>query len=80
MDTGSFPGVKRGQGVLLTTHPLLAPRSRKSIAIPSYTSTPLWATTRPVTGLLYLLPDVVRILWTREESLVFTRKGTIFPG
>ena len=28
-----FPGVKCGQGVLLTTHPLLAPRSWKSRAI-----------------------------------------------
>ena len=27
MGTGSFPGVKCGRGVLLTTHPLLAPRS-----------------------------------------------------
>ena len=34
MVTGSFPGVKCGRGVLLTTHPLLAPRSWKSRAIP----------------------------------------------
>ena len=34
MGTGSFPGVKCGRGVLLTTHPLLVPRSRKSRAIP----------------------------------------------
>ena len=34
MGTGSFPGVKCGPGVLLTTHPLLVPRSRKSRAIP----------------------------------------------
>jgi hypothetical protein len=27
---GSFPGGKRGQGVMLTTHPLLVPRLRKS--------------------------------------------------
>ena len=27
MGTGSFPGVKCGRGVLLTTHPLLVPRS-----------------------------------------------------
>ena len=33
MGTGSFPGVKRGRGVLLTTHPLLVPRSWKSRAI-----------------------------------------------
>ena len=41
MGTGSFPGVKCGRGVLLTTHPLLVPRSWKSRAklLPT-----LWAT------------------------------------
>ena len=34
MGTGSFPGVKCGRGVLLTTHPLPVPRSWKSSAIP----------------------------------------------
>ena len=34
MGTGPFPGVKSGLGVLLTTHPLLVPRSWKSRAIP----------------------------------------------
>jgi len=34
-------GVKRGRGVLLTTQPLLVPRSWKSRAIPVHT---LWAT------------------------------------
>jgi len=38
--TGSFPGVKSDRGVLLTTHPLLLPWSRKSRAIPLL---PLWA-------------------------------------
>ena len=33
MGTGSFPEVKCGRGVLLTTHPLLVPRSWKSTAI-----------------------------------------------
>ena len=33
MGTGSFTGVKYGRGVLLTTHPLLVPRSWKSRAI-----------------------------------------------
>jgi len=50
MGTGSFPGVKCGRGVLLTTHPLLAPRSWKGRAI---SLPPLRATIRPVTGLLY---------------------------
>jgi len=35
------PGVKCGRSVLLTTHPLLVPRSWKSIAIPLST---FWAT------------------------------------
>jgi len=34
LGTGSFPRVKCGRGVTLTTHPLLAPRSWKSRAIP----------------------------------------------
>jgi hypothetical protein len=34
MGTGFFPGIKCGRGVTLTTHPLLAPRSWKSRAIP----------------------------------------------
>ena len=34
MGAGSFPGLKCGRGVLLTTHPLLVPRSWKSRAIP----------------------------------------------
>jgi hypothetical protein len=41
MGTGSFPGVKCGRGVLLTTHLLLVPRSWKSWVIPLPT---LWVT------------------------------------
>ena len=41
MGTGSFPGIKCGRGVLLTTHPLLVSRSWKSRAIPLPT---LWPT------------------------------------
>ena len=54
MGTGPFPGVKYGRGVLLTTHPFLVPRSWKSRAIFLHI---LWATTRPVTGTLYLTLD-----------------------
>jgi len=43
----SFPGVKSGQGVTLTPHPLLVPWSRKSRAIPLHS---LWAV-RPVQNL-----------------------------
>jgi hypothetical protein len=41
IETGYFPGVKCGWGVLLTTHPLIMPRSLKSRAIPLPT---FWAT------------------------------------
>jgi len=44
--TGSFPGVKSGQGMTLTPHPCLAPWSRKSRAIPLLS---LWA--QPVQSL-----------------------------
>jgi len=40
MGTWSFPGVKCGQGVTLTTHPLLALRSWKSRAMPLTPSGP----------------------------------------
>ena len=53
MSTGSFPGVKYGRSVLLTTQPLLVPWSWKSRAIPLLK---LWVTTWPVKGALYLLP------------------------
>ena len=42
MCTGYFLGVKCGRGVLLTTHPLLVPRSWKNSALPLPT---LWVTT-----------------------------------
>ena len=48
---GLSRGLKCGRGVLLTTHPLLVPRSWKSRAI---TLPTLWGHTRPVTGSLYL--------------------------
>jgi len=51
----SFPGVKYGLGVLLTTHPILVPWSWKSRAIPLST---IWATTGPVTGTLYTLSSI----------------------
>ena len=62
MGTVSFPGVKYGRGVLLTTHPLLAPRSWKSRATPLPT---LWATIGPVTGTLYLYLLLCSIFYTQ---------------
>ena len=56
MGTGSFPGVKCGRGVLLTTHPLLVPRKRRAIPLPH----PL-GHTGPVMGSLYLFIIVCRL-------------------
>ena len=63
MRTGSFPGVKTGQGVTLTPHPLLVPWSWKGRAIPLL---PLWVV-QPVQSLsactrvhfTYFLPSII---------------------
>jgi hypothetical protein len=48
------PGVKRGRGVMLTTHPLLVPRLRKSRSYTScHPNAPLWNVTGPVYLFLY---------------------------
>jgi len=67
MGTESFPGVKCGRGVLMTTRPILVPRPWKSklIPLPHHLSH-----TGSVTGSLYLLlyPDggyILRILHQR---------------
>ena len=71
MCTGSFPGVKCGRGVLLTTHPLLVPRSWKSRAIPLPT---LWATPGlkqdHFTFISYLFITQRRLLIIRFQSVV----------
>ena len=66
MGTGSFPEVKCGQGVLLTTHSLLVSQSWKSrtISLPT-----LWATP----GLLrdhftFLYQQYINCAWTSSVS------------
>ena len=61
MGTGSFPGVKSGQGVTLTPHPLLVPWSRKSSAIPLL---PLRAV-RPV-------PSLTACIWVHFTQFMTT--------
>jgi len=63
MCTGSFPGVKCGRSVLVTTHPLLVPRSWKSRAIPLPT---LWAT--PGLKRDHLCKDFIKMLTQAEVS------------
>jgi hypothetical protein len=68
---GSFPGVKRGRGVMLTTHPLLVPRLRKSrIYTSCHPNAPLWS----VTGPLYLFTFshvCYRSLWNNAFLATF---------
>jgi hypothetical protein len=56
--------------VVLTTHPLLAPRSRKTRDIPL---PPLWAFV-PVTGYLFLLIDLSILGTDRYEEEKRTKK------
>jgi len=71
MGTGSFPGVKSGRGVTLTTHPLLLPWSRKSRATPLL---PLWAV-RPVQSLSACTRMHLRTGWTSDRG-----DGGSIPG
>jgi hypothetical protein len=56
-----FPGGKGGRGVMLTTHPLLVPRLRKSWAIPPLT---LWVLLCLLRGSLYPLYLHFLLLYT----------------
>ena len=60
MGTGSFPRVKCSRSVLLTSHPLLVPRSWKSRAIPLPT---FWATPG-------LWRDHFIFNWTKSHSII----------
>jgi hypothetical protein len=67
------PGVKRGQGVMLTTHPLLVPKLRKSRSYTSsYSKAPLWDVTGPCylyltycTKLIFLI--LIKLIVLAEE-------------
>ena len=63
MGTASFPGVKSGRGVRLTTHPLLVPWSRKSRAIllPPYGPYGLYRASVPVQGCTWVLYYLNRV-------------------
>jgi hypothetical protein len=54
-----FPGGKGGRGMMLTTHPLLVPRLRKSWAIPPLT---LWVLLGLLRGSLFTLPSLRTLL------------------
>jgi hypothetical protein len=71
---GSFPGVKCGRGMLLTTRPPSSAEVMKSrvILLPT-----LWATTGPVTGLLYLSYIFLTLFWLWK---CMCRKLCLLPG
>jgi hypothetical protein len=75
ISTGALsPGVKRGPGVMLTTHPLLVPRSRKSRSCTSsHPNAPLWS----VTGPLYLCTHITKYFWA-VCGVTTQRFGDIF--
>jgi len=65
MGTGSFPGVKCGRGVLLTTHPLLVPRSWKL-----YLYSPS-GPHRACNGITLPLPwPLLIIMWITERDII----------
>ena len=76
MGTGSFPGVKCGRGVLLTTHPFLVPQSWKSRAIPLHRL----GHTGPVTGSVYLyLPRQQSEFKPQSHWRVFDNVTSFWP-
>jgi hypothetical protein len=57
------PGVKRGRGVMLTTHPLLVSRLRNSRSCTScHPNAPLWSVTGPVYLYLYVEKQTLHVL------------------
>jgi len=64
------PGVKCGRSVLLTTHPLLVPRSWKSRAVPLK---PL-GHTGPVTGSLYFFLNIYIYIYIYSHHIMWIFK------
>jgi hypothetical protein len=70
------PGVKRGRGVMLTTHPLIVPWLRKSRSyISSHPNAPLWSVTGPLYLYLYYF-----LIARRVVSTILRYKGTSHNG
>jgi hypothetical protein len=73
MGTGSFPGVKCGWDLLMTTHPLLVPLSWKSTAIPLPPSGPHRACNGIILPFFKMHQDFVKALnhkWLKSDTLV----------
>jgi len=75
MGTGSFPGINCGRGVLLTTHPILVPRSWKSRATPLPT---LWDTPGSL-YLFYLKTQLIANITNMNEWL-WSIGGMVLTG
>jgi hypothetical protein len=75
MGSGSFPGVKCGRGVLLTTHP---PSSAAVMEEYSYTTTHPLGQTGPVTRTLYLYIHIkITFQFLLTLSLLRTRLSAL---
>jgi len=75
MGTGSFPGVMCSRGVLLTTHPLLVPRSWKSSSMYLY---PLSGPHRACNGITLPLPFFTcRLQHTTQTHNPQRRKSSV---
>jgi len=63
MGTGSFPGVKSGRGVTLTSHPLLVPWSRKSRVTTLLPLCAVWSvqSLSASTRVHLTLPNIIRL-------------------
>jgi hypothetical protein len=76
---GYSPGVKRGRGVMLTTHPVLVPRLRKSRSYtPCHPDAPLWSVTGPL--YLYLIYIYIYIYIYVQVSCVADPSDVPFTG
>jgi hypothetical protein len=62
-----FPGGKGSRVVMLTTHPLLVPRLRKSWAIPPLT---LWVLLGLLRGSLYLITQRDIFWWYKDTRII----------
>jgi hypothetical protein len=72
------PGIKSGRGVMLTTHPLLVPRLRKSRSYTScHPNAPLWSVTGPL--FLYYYHRLSLVAWcsVRHQRLLYFSSRSI---
>jgi hypothetical protein len=74
------PGVKRGRSVMLTAHPLLVPRLRKSRSYTScHPNAPLWSVTGPLYHYI-TVTETNRVGKSLQINCVLTKQLVYFYG